>query len=87
MIIRSKAPLRLGLAGVESDVSPYSDIYGGLAMNVSLKPSWSGSPCRKLNRGLFDLILKEHPEVYPSRCIMIGDSPSDMAFLVIFVNN
>lgn len=37
-------------------------------------------PCRKPNRGLFDLILREHPEVDPSRTVMVGDSPSDRQF-------
>ena len=57
MIIRAKAPLRIGLAGGGTDVSPYSDIYGGAILNatVSLYASATIEP-RDDGKIIFDAI-------------------------------
>jgi len=63
MIIRSKAPLRIGLAGGGTDVSPYSDIYGGAILNASIS-MYAYANILPLDNGKIIFRLNDKGEVY-----------------------
>jgi D-glycero-alpha-D-manno-heptose-7-phosphate kinase len=67
MLIRSKAPLRLGLAGGGSDVSPYCDLYGGAVLNASINLSsfCTIEPC---DDGTVTFMAKDRQEEFHAPC-------------------
>lgn len=66
MIYRSKAPLRIGLAGGGTDVSPYSDLYGGAILNatISLYAHATIEPLED-QKIILEAIDRDEQEIFP----------------------
>lgn len=55
MLIRSKAPLRLGLAGGGTDVAPYSEKFGGSVLNATIN-LYAYATIRPRNDGIIEMV-------------------------------
>jgi D-glycero-alpha-D-manno-heptose-7-phosphate kinase len=79
MIIRSKAPLRLGLAGGGTDVTPYSEIYGGAILNATISMyAYATIEPRDDGKILLNAVDKEESVYYASTDYLPIDGIMDL---------
>lgn len=66
MIYRSKAPLRIGLAGGGTDVSPYCDLYGGAILNATISLSaYASIECLDEPKIIVEALDRRESETHP----------------------
>jgi D-glycero-alpha-D-manno-heptose-7-phosphate kinase len=69
-VIRSRAPLRLGLARGGTDVSSFSDIYGGAILNAAID-CYAYATIELLDTGMIEFISADFNDqvvTAPCRC-------------------
>lgn len=79
MIIRAKSPLRLGLAGGGTDVSPYSDDYGGAILNATISMyAYATVEPRSDGKVVFDSIDRNESKEIPAAGSLTMDGAMDI---------
>ncbi|HET7562577.1 MAG TPA: dehydrogenase [Rhodanobacteraceae bacterium] len=76
MIVRARAPLRLGLAGGGTDVAPYCERYGGRVMNVTIdRYAYAIVSPREGREACFHALDAGHEEVHACGGNIDGGGP------------
>ena len=84
MIIRARAPLRVGLAGGGTDVSPFCDIYGGYVLNATID-LYAYAHIESTNDGTVEIFAPDIEQQYVGRAVprMEPDGPLALQKAVI----
>jgi D-glycero-alpha-D-manno-heptose-7-phosphate kinase len=79
MLIRSRAPLRLGLAGGGTDVSPYCDEFGGAILNATID-YYAYAALEPLDDGKIEFVSADLNKraTYPAAAIVENDGKLDL---------
>ena len=79
MLIRSRAPLRLGLAGGGTDVSPYCDEFGGAILNATID-YYAYAGLEPLDNGKVEFVSADlHASTeYESQAVLETDGKLDL---------
>lgn len=79
MLIRSRAPLRLGLAGGGTDVSPYCDEFGGAILNATIDYyAYAALEPLETGRVEFESADLRESAAYPAQAVLNNDGRLDL---------